>query len=169
MKVLVIYYSRTGVTRKAAEKAAELLRQQAGTEVQTEEILDRKDRKGILGWIGAGKDASLKRKADIEPIKSDVASFDLVIIGTPVWAWKAATPVRSFCDQHGATCRRAAFFCTMGGSGAEGAFAAMQSGSGREPVATLALIDRKVKAEDEEAFVKPLREFIAQALQRVSG
>jgi len=96
MKVLVVYYSRTGVTRKTSETLAEALRG-AGHDATVEEIREPKSRKGILGYLGAGFAAMRRKRAQIEPVAADVASFDLVAVGTPVWAFTAATPVRAFC------------------------------------------------------------------------
>lgn len=49
-KPLVVYYSRTGKTRLVAGKVAELL---GGDLV---EIREAKDRSGLRGWLGAGRD-----------------------------------------------------------------------------------------------------------------
>ena len=163
MNVLVIYYSRTGATRKAAETIGEALRAAGSDQVEIEEIIETKSRKGALGWLGAGRDATLKRAAAIEPIEADVGSFDVVAIGTPVWAFTCATPVRTFCEQHGTAAKQVAFFCTMGGSGDKGAFQDMESLCGQAPAATLALIDRHVKAGREEQFLAKVRE-LAQAI-----
>jgi menaquinone-dependent protoporphyrinogen IX oxidase len=162
MKILVAYYSRTGVTRKAAQKIAETMRKVPGTQVEIEEIVDRKSRGGVVGWLGAGKDASLKRPSEIEPVKADVADFDAVVVGTPVWAGTVSSPVRTFCSEHGKSARNVAFFCTMGGAGESGAFAAMKDLCGREPLVTLALLERSVKRDDEEKFVLKVNSFVGQ-------
>ena len=47
MKVLVVYYSRTGNTRFVAETIAQSL------EADIEEIKDRKNRMGIFGFLRA--------------------------------------------------------------------------------------------------------------------
>ncbi len=167
MKVLIAYYSRSGVTRSVSEMLAAELRAK-GAEATVEEIIDTKDRSGITGWLGGGKDATLKKETTIAPVKADVASFDLVAIGTPVWAWTAAPAARTFAKQHGASCRKVAFFCTMGGSGDKGAFKAFADLCAKEPVATLALIDRKVKAKDEEKCLAPVRAFAASIVAALS-
>ena len=86
MKALVVYYSRSGVTRKVAQALAAAL----GAEI--EEIVDTKDRSGAGGWLKAGADASLKRLTAIQPMTKDPAGYDLVVIGTPVWGW-TMTPI----------------------------------------------------------------------------
>jgi len=162
MKVLMVYYSRSGVTRKATEQIAEVLRQASGAEVEVEEITEDKDRGGFLGGLGAGKDAILKRAVAIEPVKADAAGFDLVAIGTPVWAWTACPPVQTFCRQHGKKAGKVAFYCTMGKLGDKGAFKTMEELCGKAPVATLALIDRHVKKDDPDNHLAKVREFAEQ-------
>jgi flavodoxin len=82
MKSLVVFYSRSGKTKQVAEKITELLK------ADLEEVIDLKSRKGIFGWLSAGKDASKKNGATIAAIKKQPAQYDLVILGTPVWAGK---------------------------------------------------------------------------------
>jgi menaquinone-dependent protoporphyrinogen IX oxidase len=155
MKVLIAFYSRTGVTRKACERlAADLGR--LGAEATTEEVIDTKDRSGITGWLGSGKDATFKRGTVIQPIAADVSAFDLVVIATPVWAFTMAPAIRTFCADHAPKCREVAFLATMGGSGDAKTFAAMRELCSREPVATLTLLDKKVKSDDAETFLLPV-------------
>ncbi|MEM3692877.1 MAG: hypothetical protein QXI39_02505 [Candidatus Bathyarchaeia archaeon] len=47
MKTLVVYYSRTGNTRKVAESIAQIL----GSDI--EEVLDERKRTGV--WVGLGQ------------------------------------------------------------------------------------------------------------------
>jgi len=130
-----------------------------GVDVTVEEIIDTKDRTGVSGWLAAGKDATLKRPAVIEPFKADVPAFDLVIIGSPVWAWTVTPAVRTFCQAYGKTARDVAFFCTMGGSGDGGTFHAMKALCGKQALSTLALIDKHVKAADETRFGGKVKAF----------
>ncbi len=158
MRALIVYYSRTGVTRKAAEKLAASLDGQ-GVEAHVEEIIEQKDRSGIFGWLGAGRDASMKRPAKIDAMRNDPSGFDVVLIGTPVWAWTAAPAARAFCEQYEKSCGKVAFFCTMGGSGDKGAFTAMEGLCRRTPLATLALLERNVRKDDAEGFAKVITSF----------
>jgi len=74
--LLVVFYSRTGTTKKVAEAIATKL----GCDI--EEIIDTKSRRGLLGFLRSGLEATLKRLTTIEEIKNDPASYDVVIIGT---------------------------------------------------------------------------------------
>jgi flavodoxin len=149
MKTLVVFYSRTGVTKKVAEAlAAEL-----GADV--EELIDAKKRDGLIGWFGAGKDATLKRKAEIRPVARKPADYDLVVVGTPVWAFTMTPAVRAWLGEHASEIRQVAFLCTMGGSGDKRTFEHMQ---GLVPtcvgIATLALMEKHVRAGTHVAALK---------------
>jgi hypothetical protein len=52
MKSLVVYYSRNGNSKFIAQKIAEKLG------ADTEEIIDKKNRRGWIGFLTAGRDAT---------------------------------------------------------------------------------------------------------------
>jgi len=132
-KTLVVFYSRTGTTRRVAEViAAELA-------ADVEEIVDKKSRGGPLGWLSGGRDATLRRTAEIEEPKNDPAGYDLVVIGSPVWAWSMTPAVRAYLKRQKERLPQVAFFALAGSSGAEKTVAAMAALAGKEPRATLAL------------------------------
>jgi flavodoxin len=146
MKTLVVFYSRTGHTRKVAEKLAGLL----GAE--TEELIERgKERGGVLGFMKAGRDAMLKRTVELAPAKKDPASFDLVVLGSPVWAFTMCPAVRAYAAAHAGAIRKAAFFCTHGGGGPSKSFTEAESILGKPLAATLALVDKAVDRGEIDA------------------
>lgn len=118
-----------------------------------EEIIDTKNRSGILAYIKSGYEASRKVLTVIKDIEHDPASYDLIIIGTPVWASNMATPVRTYIQQHQANFNNVAFFCTAGGSGFDSTFSEMADLSGASPVARLSLKTKEVKDGDYKSKV----------------
>lgn len=84
-----------------------------------------------------------------------------MIIGTPVWFWNLASPVRTWAQHHGTECRRVAFFCTGGGSGQARTFADLAALCGKRPRAQLALTRRAVGlglfGSDIDGFVHRLQ------------
>jgi flavodoxin len=153
MKTLVVYYSRTGVTRAVANVLAGQL------EADVEELHDRKDRNGAMGYLLAGRDATLKRLADIDPPQKDPKAYDMVVLGTPVWAFTMAPAIRTYLTQHGAAIKKAGAFCTMGGSGDKRTFRHMAELLGKQPAATLTLLEKDVR---RGTFVAAVKEFVAQ-------
>ena len=158
MRILLVYYTRTGVTRRAGLAIAEAL----GRDVcDVEEIADRANRTGALGYLRAGKDAALKRLTEIDPPTRVPAEYDLLIVGTPVWAFNCAPAIRTYLTEQAGHLPAVAFFCTMGGSGAAKTFANLAELAGREPLATLALLERDVTSgninDSVASFVATLR------------
>ncbi|RPI63722.1 MAG: hypothetical protein EHM48_01990 [Planctomycetaceae bacterium] len=160
MKTLIVFYSRSGCTRNVAESLA------AKLGADTEEIIDTKNRAGALGYIAAGKDAALKKPADIQPTTKNPADYDMVIIGTPVWAFTVACAVRTWMTQHAADIKQTAFFCTMGGSGDDRTFNEMEKLAGQRPQAVMSLLDKDIKAGRHqtaiENFTKDLQVAVGQ-------
>lgn len=150
MKTLVVYYSRTGVTRTVAQALAGQL------QADLEELHDRKSRRGALGWLSGGRDATLKRLTEIDPPVKDPSAYDLVLVGTPVWAFTMAPAVRTYLSQHGRAIKKAVFFCTMGGSGDRRTFSHMGELLGKSPAAALALREKDVRSGLYSTAVKAL-------------
>jgi flavodoxin len=153
-RALVAYYSRTGTTRKVAEAIAGML------QCDVEEVVDTKDRAGVGGFLQSGKDAMLKKLTVIrEPAKSP-RDYDLVIIGTPVWAWTMATPVRTYISRYADQFKAVAFFLTTGGTGIQRTLQHMEELCGKKPQAVLGLkMDKVLKADPTpqiKAFVDAL-------------
>ncbi len=107
MKSLVVYYSRTGNTKFAAEQVAAEL----GAEI--EEIVDLKKRGGTAGWLSAGRDGTGNRKTMIGETEKNLDKFDFVAVGTPVWAWGPSAAVRTFVGKHSFAGKKVALFFTV--------------------------------------------------------
>lgn len=137
MKTLVVYYSLTGHTRRVAERLARLLDGSALA------ITEPVPRHGMTGYGRSLYEAVSGRDARIEPPLRDPAAYDLVLIGTPVWAWHLSSPVRALARRWATRLPQVAFFATMGGSGSDRAFEELRRLVGRKPLAELALTERE--------------------------
>lgn len=142
MKTLVAYYSRTNITKKLALEIAEAVN------ADTEEIISKVNYDGKLGYARAGKDGMTAKIIDLETLKHDPADYDLIYLGVPVWAGKAANPLISYIKQNEGKFSNVKFFATAGKSGFEGAFKQMEEFVGRSPLKTLALTTKEVKSGD---------------------
>src|SRR5271157_241968 len=103
MNALVVYYSRTGSTRKVAQAISDQL------DGSMEEITEPKSRKGIIGFMRSGFEAMRQKPSKINPITTNPADFDFVIIGSPVWGGALSSPVRAFLVEHGKALGNVAF------------------------------------------------------------
>jgi len=138
-RIFVVYYSRSGVTRNIALTLAKML------DADVEEILDRRDRVGPFGYLCSLVEAINQRPADVVPARKDASSYELVVIGTPVWAGSLASPVRAYLVANKSGLHNVAFFCSLGGRGSESAFAQMRALVGRAPVAQCKITAREAK------------------------
>ena len=141
-KCLVVYYSRTGNTRRVAEQVAQ------GLGCETQELTDAKSRAGVLGFIKGGFDAARKKGTQIGEVTHDPGDYDLVVLGTPVWAGTMTPAVRTYLDEQKDRLPQVAFFLTTGGSGVERTFRHMQEKCGKAPRAILNLRDKEVRKGD---------------------
>ena len=106
--ILCVYYSRTGKTRTTMEAVAKEL------EADLVEITDGVGRKGLGGFLLSGFDAVRKSTRYLEPFTTPkpVKDYDLVILGTPVWAGRCSSIIREFLKKYGKDCREVAYVIT---------------------------------------------------------
>lgn len=158
MKTLVVFYSRSGKTKKVAETISYILK------CDIEEIFDTKNRKGILGFLSAGNDAIRNKSTTITKIKKDPSLYDLVIIGTPIWAANISTPIRTYISLNKDNFKKVAFFCSRLGSNTKKVFKDMENLCQKTSLALLELTSREVVKDQYiqkvEKFIKNLKEEI---------
>jgi menaquinone-dependent protoporphyrinogen IX oxidase len=159
-RILVVYFSRSGTTRKLAEVIATEL------SADVEEIVDPTPRQGFVGYWRSLIQVRRRLPAGILQAKLVPSSYDLVVVGTPVWAWSVSPPVRAYLLAHKSSFPDLAFFCTMGRSGGERALQQMQQLAGKVPRATLAVQARDVVAN---TYAESLAEFLKVAKSTSSG
>lgn len=150
MKILVIFYSRSGKTKKIAEAISGILK------CDQEEIFDVKSREGIAGFLSAGNDANLRRLSVIKEIKNNPSLYDLVIIGTPIWSSNISTPIRTYLFLYKEEFKEVAFFCTKLGSDSQKVFDDMKNLSQKSPLALLELTSREVVRNQ---YIQKVKEF----------
>lgn len=147
METLVAFYSRTGNTKKVGKEIAKNLN------ADFSEIIDLKNRKGFISLITAGKDATKKKLTKIE-YKKDPSKYDLVVVGTPVWAGNLTPAIRTYLSQN--KFKKIAFFCTCVNNKGN-CFNEMEKLS-KKPVLVLELTSRKIKDYDKiKEFCKSLK------------
>jgi flavodoxin len=162
-KTLVAYHTRTAFTRRVAEAIA----RRVGSDL--DEISTTRERSGPVGYARCALEAMAEVPTSIQLPERNPADYDLVVIGTPVWFWNLSSPVRAYVLEERRRFKRVAFFCTMGGSGAERVFADLASLCGKTPVATLAVTDAEIDSgylKKLEAFVRALKGSAPQATAR---
>ena len=111
MKTLVVYYSYDGNSALIAEH----LKSALGAEILELKTVDEKRRRGISLIFWGGFQAVKGKKAPLKPYSVKPEDYDLIILGTPVWAGSPAPALNTFIAETDLKGRKVALFCTHGG------------------------------------------------------
>jgi flavodoxin len=111
MKPSIIYYSHSGITRGIAEK----IQKACGGDLI--EVKSKVHYSKLTAYT-SGVFRARKEECDpIEPETIDVSASDLIVIGTPVWAFKATPAINgAIAALKGCDGKKAVIFATCGGS-----------------------------------------------------
>lgn len=116
-KKLVVYFSASGVTAKVAKKLAEA----AGADLYeikpavpyTSADLNWNDKQSRSS-VEMGDRSSRPAIADSD---ANIAAYDVVYVGFPIWWYVAPTIVNTFLESYDFTGKKIVLFATSGGSG----------------------------------------------------
>jgi len=89
LKYKVVYFTRTGNSRRVAEKIANILF------LEALEIRDNMNWKGVFGFIKGGYYASTNKNVVII-ISENLDDAEELIVVTPLWAGKVAPTINTF-------------------------------------------------------------------------
>lgn len=133
VRMLVVFYSRTGSVEALAVAAAEAARA-AGAEVRlrrAREVASDEDMAKVEGWR---EEAERQNALYPEPTHEDAEWADAILFGTPCYFGAPATELKNVLDRLGPQWKRGALSGKVGG-----AFAAASWPHGGSEVVTLAL------------------------------
>ena len=116
-KVLVAYFSASGVTKKVAEEIAaaaggvlfEIEPEIAYTSADLN-WMDKKSRSSIEMGDKAFRPAMVKKELDL-------SEYDSILLGFPIWCYVAPTIVNTFLESYDFSGKKITVFATSGGSG----------------------------------------------------
>lgn len=116
-KKLVAYFSASGTTKKTAE----LLAEAAGADLY--EITPKVAyTKSDLNWMDKKSRSSVEMndknfRPEIEDKDANIAEYDEIILGFPIWWYVAPTIVNTFLEKFDFSGKKVVLFATSGGSG----------------------------------------------------
>ena len=107
-RIVCIYYSRTGNTKQAMSEIAEAL----GCELV--EVHDKRNRSGAIGWLRCGLDAMRKKTRPMIRLdtRRPLRDYELVILGTPIWAGRCSSVIRGLLKRRGYEMANVAYVIT---------------------------------------------------------
>ncbi len=125
-KVLVAYFSASGVTAKLASRMAEAVGADL-FEIAPKQPYTRAD----LDWTNKKSRSTLEmqdRACRPEIAETtDISAYDTILIGFPVWWYREPSIIDTFMESYDFTGKSVAAFCTSGGSGIGDSAANMQA------------------------------------------
>jgi flavodoxin len=111
MKTAVIYYSYDG----NCAVIAELIKAAAAADILQLQTGDDRRRRGLVKYFWGGRQVLAHTKPALKPYNFAPGDYDLIILGTPVWAGSPAPAMASFLDQARISGKRTALFCCHAG------------------------------------------------------
>lgn len=116
-RILVTYFSASGVTAKIAEQLSEAIGADLH-EIKPLEAYTRED----LDWRNEKSRSSIEMKnKEYRPelVKEDIyiSEYDTIFVGFPIWWYVAPTIINTFFETYDFSGKRIILFATSGGSG----------------------------------------------------
>ena len=112
-KSLVLYYSQTGTTEKVALAIAE----KTGADVEAIDVVNAYDGDYNSTIQRCLQEMQTGTYPELKPLTSDLAEYDVVYIGYPVWFGTYAPPIETLLGTVDLKGKKVVPFCTFGSGG----------------------------------------------------
>lgn len=113
MKSAVIFYSFSGNTKQVAGLLAECLGEKGNVD-----IIELKDLQENGKFLNQCKKAFRRERTVIQDVNYDLSVYDVICIGTPVWAFAPVPAINTYFDKMSGIAGKEAIVFTTHGSGA---------------------------------------------------
>ena len=114
-KVLVLYYSQTSNTKTVAQEIANRI----GADIEEIVPVNPYDGEFKETIERCMKERKEKVTPEIKPLNANIADYDVIFIGYPIWFGTYAPPVAAFLDKVDLSDKMVYPFCTFGSGGLE--------------------------------------------------
>ena len=111
MKALVVYYSLEGNTALIADTIRETLMIPAMRIQPVKELSST----GFRKYVWGGSQVIMGFKPKLEPIAVDFQEFDVIFLGSPIWAGTFAPPIKTLLEEGYFTNKKVYYFYTHEG------------------------------------------------------
>jgi flavodoxin len=158
MKSLVVYYSLDGHTRFIADMIAG----ETGSDVYELQPVGAKSRSGFAKYFWGGKSVMFNEKPKLQKPIPDITQYDLIFIGTPIWASSFAPPIRTFLSKAPLQLKKLMLFASSGSGDAKKCFDKMQAALDKCDI--IGEIDfKEPTAHDTEPIKKQVKAWLSAA------
>ena len=112
-KVLVLYFSVTNTTKQMAE----YIQQKTGADIEALELVNAYSTvyDEIIKRSGEEREGNVL--PELKPLKANLADYDVIFLGYPLWFGTYAQPVKTFLASGALNGKTVVPFCTSGSSG----------------------------------------------------
>lgn len=149
-KKLVIYYSLSGNT----EYVADLIAKYAGADTLKIELLKELPEKGIGRILELIRFLFFRKMPEIKDITVDIDDYDVIYIGTPVWAGNMAAPMKTFFSKYKFLGKKVIVFCTAGKTIGKTLENMKKELDDNEIIGGTMFLDVQNKKEETEEYIK---------------
>jgi len=94
MKSIIVYYSFTGNTKEVSAILSEYLKEKG--QVETIELKDLNENGRFFSQAAK---AFRHKRAEIESVNFELKDYDLICLGTPVWAFGPTPAINTYLDK----------------------------------------------------------------------
>jgi len=156
MKALVVYYSLEGNTKLIAHVISEEM------SCDILELKPIKDipKKGFLKYFWGGKQVIFDHKAPLQPFNKDLDQYDLIIMGSPVWAGTYAPPFNTFFQETTIKNKKIALFCCYAGNEGKTFSAFKRQLEGNEVIGEMGFKDPLIN--NKEKYIDDVKQWVNQ-------
>jgi len=157
MRAVVIYYSYSGNTKSVADILAEYLKQKYEVKVLRLEAIDES-----TSFFRRAIRALFHKKAKVSSINFDLSNYDLICLGTPVWAFAPAPAMNTYLNKcFGLEGKPVVLFTTYGsGAGVDKCFKYMQGILSKKDVEVFSKFSiQQFKVNDREFVTKVIADY----------
>ena len=154
-KVLVVYYSQLGHTKAVAEEIAA----RTGADIEEIAMVNPYDTSFSATIERCMQDREAGVLPEIQPVAANVADYDVVFIGFPVWFGTYAPPVTKWLEGVDLGGKKVVPFCTFGSGGLESSVADLRK---CQPNAEI-LDGYGVRAARMDAMPKEVEQYLIDA------
>ena len=160
-KILIVYYSLTGNTQFIAETLRDTI------EADILELKPIKELKGDSGtrFMWGGFQSTMKKKPELKDFDTNPLEYDLIILGTPTWAWNISPPMRSFLSKFDLTDKKVALWMCHAGDGIKAMNRFKETIKNANIVGSISFQDplKKESDENKEKAIAWIKEVTKQA------
>jgi flavodoxin len=159
MRTLIVYYSYSGITEKVVKIYESQLRKTGDVTMQR-----LKPKEEITTFFGQCRAAFARKRAELDGnVIFDVKDYDLVMIGSPVWAFAPVPAVNTYLDKiSGFDGKKAIILLTSGsGTGVGNCFNTIRKALETKNPASIDTINIPNRAmSDENSIINALKKLL---------